>query len=161
MPDVGQQLSAFKAPASTGQTVELDAYLGKVPIVLFFVPDVEREASREEIDAWSEHLVDFGHRRVQVLGVVPATPREIRQATHEWGWVVPLLADEGHLIGEELGVTSGSADAPTLVADRDGTIVEIVAREGDGASHARAVLGVVERLHLEAVATAPGVGDPG
>jgi peroxiredoxin len=161
MPDVGQQLSAFRAPASTGQTVELDAYLGKVPIVVFFVPDVETEAARDEIDAWSEHLVDFGHLRVQVLGIVPATPREVRDAAREWGWVVPLLADEGHLIAHELGITSEGAGAPTLVADRNGRVVEIVARDIDGAAHAKAVLDVAQRLHLEAVATAPGVSDGG
>jgi peroxiredoxin len=75
------------------------------------------------LSPFDEHLVEFGHRRVQVLAVVDATAREARE-----------LADRAPFLGL------------TLLADEDGSIREAYAPDGgqcflvDSAGYLRAVV---------------------
>ena len=78
---VGSALPPFRAPSSHGQTLELDSFAGKVGLVVFVPADGElRDA---ELDEWDEQLVDFGHLRVQVLGIVHATAKRLRDESDE------------------------------------------------------------------------------
>jgi peroxiredoxin len=149
---VGDALPDFRAPSSHGQTLERSSFVGKVGIVVF-VP--EAGALRDpELDEWDEHLVDFGHLRVQLLGVVRATAKSLRDESEEATRAVTLLADEDGRITAAL--TGGADTRPTLVADREGTIVDVVERDGS-AGHVTEVLQRVEALHERLDAMRPDV----
>jgi peroxiredoxin len=149
---VGGALPGFRAPSNHGQTLDRSSFVGKVGMVVF-VP-VEGALRDPELDEWDEHLVDFGHLRVQLLGVVRATAKALRDESEGAARAVTLLADEDGRITEAL--TGGHVPAPTLVADRDGTIVDVVSRE-DGTGHVLEVLRRVEALHDRLDAMRPNV----
>jgi peroxiredoxin len=149
---IGEPLPDFRAPSNHGQTLELGSFVGKVGMVVF-VPagGTLRDA---ELDEWDEHLVHFGHLRVQVLGVLRTTAKTLREESEEAARAVTLLADEDGQIGEALA--SGTEPVPTLIADRTGTIVDVVDRR-DSTGHVVEVLRRVESLHDRFDAMRPDV----
>jgi peroxiredoxin len=148
---VGQTLPDFRAPSNHGQTLERGAFVGKVGMVVFVPAD---GALRDpELDEWDEHLVDFGHLRVQVLGVLRTTAKMLRDESEEAARAVTLLADEDGAI--TAAVAGGIPSTPTLIADRDGTIVDVVERNGSG--HVAEVLRRVETLHDQLDSMRPDV----
>jgi peroxiredoxin len=149
---VGDALPEFRAPSNHGQTLERSSFVGKVAMVLF-VPE-EGTLREPELDEWDEHLVDFGHLRVQLLGVVRTTAKSLRDESEEAARVITLLADEdGHIT---TALTGDAERRPTLIADRDGTIVDVVERDGS-AGHVTQVLQRVESLHERLDAMRPDV----
>jgi len=103
---IGTPAPDFRAPTSNGQTLDRASFLGKVPVALLFpAPDSVDLAGT--LRAFDERLVDFGHRRVQVLAVVDESPRTVRELAAR----IPL-------------------HALTLLADEDGSIREAYATEG-------------------------------
>jgi peroxiredoxin len=150
-PRIGQAVPEFRAPSNHGQTLDRASFAGKVGMVIFVPAD---GALRDpELDEWDEHLVDFGHLRVQVLGVLRTTAKMLRDESEEASRAVTLLADEDGSITS--AVAGGIASAPTLIADRDGRIVEVVERNGSG--HVAQVLRRVEALHDQLESMRPDV----
>jgi peroxiredoxin len=149
---IGEQLPDFRAPSNHGQTLERAAFVGKVGMVVFVPSGGTRR--EPELDEWDEHLVDFGRLRVQVLGVLRTTAKTLREQSEEAARAVTLLADEDGRIGASLA--AGAAPVPTLVADRTGTIVDVVPR-GDSTGHVVEVLRRVQSLHDRLDAMRPDV----
>ena len=77
----GQVAPGYRAPSNKGQTLSHESFVERVPVVLFFLNGLDDADDQLALDAFDELLVEFGHRRVQLLGVVPTTPRELRDAT--------------------------------------------------------------------------------
>jgi peroxiredoxin len=150
-PRIGQTVPEFRAPTNHGQTLERAAFTGKVGMVIFVPAD---GALRDpELDDWDEHLVDFGHLRVQVLGVLRTTATMLRDESDQASRSVTLLADEDGSI--TAAVAGGVPTAPTLIADRNGRIVDVIERNGSG--HVTEVLHRVEALHDELDSMRPDV----
>jgi peroxiredoxin len=149
---IGEQLPDFRAPSNHGQTLERASFVGKVGMVVF-VPS-GGTLREPELDEWDEHLVDFGHLRVQVLGVLRTTAKTLREESEEAARGVTLLADEDGRIGAALA--AGAAPVPTLIADRTGTIVDVVDRD-ESTGHVVEVLRRVESLHDRLDAMRPDV----
>jgi peroxiredoxin len=103
---VGSPAPDFRAPTSNGQTLDRGSFLGKVPVALVFpAPDApDLESTLTSFDA---RMIEFGHRRVQVLAVVDESPRTVRELAER----IPL-------------------HALTLLADQDGSIRESYAPVG-------------------------------
>lgn len=142
---VGERAPDFRAPTSHGQTLDQDAFRDKLALVLFFADEPDDPMTQTEIDGWDEHLVDFGHLRVQVLGVLPLSPKAVRDLAEERNLAVTLLADEGGTLRHDYTV-DGDGDA-TVVVDRAGTVICTVVRD-DPIRHAATVLRRVGELSL-------------
>ena len=142
---IGSSAPDFRAPTSNGQTLDRAAFLGKVPVALVFpAPDArDLEGVLTPFDA---RMVEFGHRRVQVLAVVDESPRTVRELAER----IPL-------------------HALTLLADQDGSIRAAFAPDGaqcflmdvDGKLQAVVTLGdhAVDELLEAADALAHGAMD--
>ena len=65
----------YRAPTNKGQTLSHASFVERVPVVLFFLDSLDGADDQLELDGFDDLLVEFGHRRVQLLGVAPATPR--------------------------------------------------------------------------------------
>ncbi len=126
---VGRSAPPFRAPSSNGQTLDLDAFVGKVRVVLVFFADMTGPLSQAALADLDEHLVDFGHERVQLLAIAPCTAREARTVSEERRLALTLLADEHG--GEGLGPIAsafvgaiGPESVAVVVIDRSGTVVD-------------------------------------
>ncbi len=103
---IGSPAPDFRAPTSNGQTLDRNAFLGKVPVVLVF-PAPDAPDLIEVLAPFDARMVEFGHRRIQVLAVVDESARTVRELAER----IPL-------------------HALTLLADEDGSIREAYAPEG-------------------------------
>jgi peroxiredoxin len=120
-----QTIPSFRLPASTGQTLELESFRGKVPLAIFFVIDVDSEDDRRLILQYDRLLSQFGSEAAQVLGVARATARELRELADELGLAIPLLADAASNMARDFGAAGpdGHIRRVTVVADKTGAIV--------------------------------------
>jgi peroxiredoxin Q/BCP len=122
-----QRIPNFRLPASTGQTLERDAYVGKVPLVIFFLPGIDEPVDRDQIRRYDELLSEFGRERSQPLGVARATARELRDLSDEMGLRIPLLADAGGEMARDFDVLDpdGAPRRVTVLGDTDGRVVRV------------------------------------
>lgn len=126
---IGTPAPGFRAPSSHGQTLDLDAFVGKLPVVLAFVSDVTGPLNEAALADLDDHLVDFGRERVQLLVVAPCTPKEVREIADERQYSLTLLADPHppDVTGSIASAFVGSIDAESVgivVIDRDGKVVD-------------------------------------
>ena len=103
---IGSPAPDFRAPTSNGQTLDRNSFLGKVPVVLV-VPAPDAPDLTEVLAPFDARMVEFGHRRIQVLAVVDESARTVRELAER----IPL-------------------HALTLLADEDGSIRQSYAPEG-------------------------------
>ena len=68
----------FATEASTGKTLGLDDFLGKVPVALTFVGTLPSISAEAVIDAYNDVFAEFGRRRVQLLIVTPEDAEAVR-----------------------------------------------------------------------------------
>ncbi|HEX6222210.1 MAG TPA: redoxin domain-containing protein [Acidimicrobiia bacterium] len=114
------QLEDFRLPASTGHTLSLDSFQGKVPLVLVFLPDTGSDAVAllQEMDRRHK---DFGAERAQILAVKKATARQVRELADDHEVSVPILADASGAMARDYD----AADYPhavAVVADKEGNM---------------------------------------
>jgi peroxiredoxin Q/BCP len=122
---VGSRMPSFQAPASTGQTLDSERFRGKLPLVIFFVPDIRSRRSARPIAEFDRNLGRFGRLRTQVLGVVPETAKRLRQQAERKGYNLPLLADPDEAIHNAFGITDvATPHWATFIIDRSGTIAQ-------------------------------------
>ncbi len=144
---VGDRAPAFRAPTSNGQTLDQDAFVGKLAWAMFFLPAAwterdqwapEAEIALAELD---ELLVEFGHLRVQLLGAARTTPRVARDRHDRDQLAVTLLADEDGTIARRF-TTAEPVPASALravVVDRTGVVAGVLsAGEATGFPRPRA-----------------------
>jgi peroxiredoxin Q/BCP len=138
----------FRLPASTGQTLERDAFVGKVPMVISFHPGFSHEDTDRLIGSFNELLADFGSQRSQILMVVPETASEVRSYAERHGVRFPILADPALEMARAFDAVAAADDStmaprPVLIiTDPQGTIVrrfDEVPKEGQ----AQAALSVI------------------
>jgi len=103
---IGSPAPDFRAPTSNGQTLDRNSFLGKVPVALVF-PALDTPDLTAVLELFDTRMVEFGHRRMQVLAVVDESARTVRELAER----IPL-------------------HALTLLADQDGSIRESYAPEG-------------------------------
>jgi peroxiredoxin len=135
----GDLAPGYRAPTNKGQTLSHESFVDRVPVVLFFLDGLDGADDQVELDAFDDMLVQFGHRRVQLLGVAPTTPRALRDTTATRA--VTVLADEDGAIRERFG---GDAGAFAVVIDRTGTVAGVVERRSS--DHPTEVLDEVDRV---------------
>ena len=137
----------FRLPASTGQTLESDAFVGKMPLVVVFLADLESAEAQRHVDRYNDRLKDFGQETCQVLVVARSTARRVREISEDQGWNLPLLADAGGEMARSFGVVgaTGETEPTTLLVDRRGSIVRRFDDSGM-AGEAEALLTAVRSL---------------
>lgn len=122
--DPARRIEPFSLAASTGQTLSLDSFKGKVPLVLVFVSDIESDDGLELVGELNRRLADFGSERSQVLAVARMTAREARELADDRGLNVALLADASGAMARDYEAEdeeSGSRNV-AVVADKEGVL---------------------------------------
>lgn len=116
----------FRCPASTGQTLSYRSFRGKVSLVLLFLPDLTSPGGLVTLSELAGLHKSFGDQRCQVLAVVKATPRQVREFAAATDLTIPILADAGGAMIRDFGLAdgyTGQALPAVVVADRHGQVV--------------------------------------
>lgn len=119
--DARAEIHDFSLPASTGQTLGLDSFKGKVPLVLLFL-DHEADEDRALLSELNARHKDFGSERSQILVVLRVTARMARQIADDMDLSVPLLADASGAMARDYGAENGIDGRIAFLADRDGRL---------------------------------------
>lgn len=112
----------FRLPTSTGQTLGLDSFLGKVPMIFVFL-DPEARSHRNLAAALDGRLKDFGEQRTQVLVVMRVMDGIARRIADEENLNLPILADAQGELARALQLDLSEDKAVAVIADRSGSIV--------------------------------------
>lgn len=140
---VEETVPDFRLPASTGQTLELGSFLGKVPIVFTFL-DSSSERHLALLGEINGHLKDFGGERSQILVIMRLIAREVRELAEEGNLAVPILADASGAMARSFEVAADDDSAAVaIVADKDGRVVrrfDPLPDEGDPAEIVESLL---------------------
>lgn len=137
------QIPDFSLAASTGQTLTLEFYLGKTPLVIIFLPELR--ASLRMLKRFNSRATDFGSEGSQLLAVARVQASEARHIASDHDLVLPLLADATGSMAHQLNLEL-ACHPVVIVADRDGRIRESISHPD---AHVEGVLDRVRRLHLE------------
>jgi len=116
-----------------------ESFVDRLAVVLVFFGDVGPGGDQARLWSLEAVLPEFGRRRVQLLGVVPATARELREATQESA--MTLLADVDRSIHVAFAVDDG--DQVAVVVDRHGTVAAVLTDED---ARPEAILAALDRL---------------
>jgi peroxiredoxin len=136
------------APASTGDALSLDRFLGKVPVALCFTASVTSPVTHEVIRGFDEHLADFGRSRVQALVVVPDDATTLDRERAALDGNTPVVADEDGAWRDRFGVLVEERSVTTVLLALDGTVADILVGAAGGV-HADEVLELVTVRSLE------------
>lgn len=119
-----REIEPFSLPASTGQTLSLKSFKGKVPLVLVFLSDIESEDDLSLLDELNRRLSEFGSERSQVLVVARITAREARELADERGLAVAVLADASGAMGRDYEADDDEGRTRTvgIVADKNAVL---------------------------------------
>lgn len=122
--DPVREVEPFSLPASTGQTLSLDKFKGKLPLVIVFLSDLDSDKNLELLDALNDRLSEFGAERSQVLAVARVTAREARDFADERDLKVVLLADASGSMARdyEADDDEGKTRTMAIVADKKGVL---------------------------------------
>ncbi len=115
-----QQIPGFRLPASTGHTLDFEAFRGKIPVALVFVSDPQSPKGVAVIEELNRRLKDFGSERSQVLAVARQTARSVREIADVRGLAMPILADASGAMARDFDADKESIVA--VVADPEGNI---------------------------------------
>jgi peroxiredoxin len=133
----------FDLPASTGETISLESYRGKVSLVLLFTPDLK--ASLRILRRFNERLADFDAATSQVLAVAAVVAGELREFADENDLALPLLSDVRGSITQELNLEH-ACHPVVIVVDQDGRIRESITYPD---AHVEGILDHIRRLRGE------------
>ena len=114
------QLEDFRLPASTGITLSLESFRGKVPLALVFLPE-DRAIALGLLEEMDRRHKDFGVERAQLLAVMRATAREVRDLADDHELSVPILADASGAMARDYDAAE-SAHPVAVVADKQGNV---------------------------------------
>lgn len=119
-----REIDDFSLPASTGQTLSLDSFKGKVPLVLVFLTDVEDDKDLALLGELDRRLREFGSMRSQVLVVARATARQTRSLADEHELSVAVLADASGAMARDYEAVDdgGETRRIAVVADKAGVL---------------------------------------
>jgi peroxiredoxin len=156
MPTIPRSAPSFRAPSSRGQTLELENFAGKVPIVLFHTGAL-RERSLAMVTELDRREVEFGHQRVQLLGVAEATAAELRAFATEHDIQATLIADPDGAIAGDYGLDGRQNRA--VVIDRSLGVTALVGGPEDASEFAEWLLRAVAELGV--TDDPPPAGDRG
>ena len=134
VPQASKTAPTFKLPASGNQTIALEDFKGKQPVVLFFYPKADTPGCTKETCGFRDALAGYHLAKVAVLGISPDPVKDVDKFAKKFEVNFPLLADEDHAIAEKYGVwveksmygkTYMGVARTTFVIGKDGKIVHV------------------------------------
>jgi peroxiredoxin len=146
-----REIEPFSLPASTGQTLSLHSFKGKVPLVLVFLADIDAEEDLALLDELDSRLREFGSERSQVLAVARATARDARALAEKRDLSIAVLADASGAMARnyEADDEKGGTRRVAVVASKSGEMkrrFDPLSLEGDPEAIVDGLLDTVRAL---------------
>lgn len=123
---VGSAAPDFSARASDGSTVQLNEWLNRAPIVLFFYPKDGSPGCTKEACGLRDTFAAFHNLKATILGVSYDSVKSHRDFIQKYHLPFLLLTDQYHSIAKAYGADGlFAAKRQTFVIDKRGVIVYV------------------------------------
>ena len=130
---IGEEAPDFTLPGSSGTSVSLSAYRGRI-VVLFFYPKDDTSGCTAEAVAFTALKPEFDALGVALIGMSPDSVKSHDKFRTKHGLTVDLASDEEKKVLRQYGVWVEKSmygrkymgvERTTLLIDRDGRIARI------------------------------------
>ena len=121
-PEIGSQAPDLRAPSTVHQTLDLERFEQRVPVVIVFAIGLDDPAT--VISQLDSVHAEFGHARVQLLAVFDLPIGQLLEAAD--GTNVPFIADPDRHLAEQYVVPVGRDRVTVVVLDLDSTVVDVI-----------------------------------
>jgi peroxiredoxin Q/BCP len=124
-PRVGDPAPDFTLPSSTGESVSLSDFRGRVEVVLFFYPKDNSPACSLEACSFRDSYEAFREAGAEVLGVSADSPKSHTKFAERFRLPFPLLSDADGSVRSRYGVARTFGLFPgrtTFLIDKQGII---------------------------------------
>ena len=136
----GDKVGNFELPDETGTPRQLQEFLDKGPVVLFFYPAAMTYGCTKESCHFRDLKGEFEALGAQRLGISADGVDKQKQFSDKHGFDYPLLSDSDKKVAGQFGVKRGAAFLPnkrtTFVIDSDGTVLDVISSEINMSTHA-------------------------
>jgi thioredoxin-dependent peroxiredoxin len=125
---VGSVAPDFTLPSQSGVMVNLNDFIGKKPVVLFFYPKDDTPGCTKQACAFRDDYGQFGAVDAEVLGISSDSVESHKSFAENNGLPFALLSDEGGRVRQQYGVPKTLGLMPgrvTYVVDKEGIVRRI------------------------------------
>lgn len=121
---VGDKAPDVSAPLSDGTTFELDKWLGKAPLVVYFYPKDDTPGCTTEACALRDDFAAFRNLKATIVGVSYDSVESHKKFIDKYKLPFPLVADTKKEVAKAFGVAGALVPArSTFIIGKDGTIL--------------------------------------
>lgn len=121
---VGAEAPGFSLPNQAGESVTLDAFRGKVNVVLVFYPGDSTPGCTKQLCAIRDQFGSFDKADVVVFGVNPQSAESHERFVRKRRFPFSLLVDQGKKVASAYGCKGVLTTKRTVYGiNRDGIIV--------------------------------------
>jgi len=143
---VGDPAPNFTAASSDGGQVELNALVGKAPIVLYFYPKDDTPGCTKEACGLRDNFAAFRKLQATVFGISYDSVESHKKFIEKYKLPFALLADTDHAIAKRYGAAGFIfASRMTFVIDKAGKIAWINPKV-DPTTHSSELQAVLAKL---------------
>lgn len=126
----GERAPAFTLPDADGRTVDLGSFRGR-KVVVYFYPAAMTPGCTTQACDFRDNLSSLQAAGVDVVGISPDEPAQLRKFRDKEGLTFPLLSDPDHSVHDAYGTwgekqsygrTSVGVIRSTFIVDEDGVL---------------------------------------
>lgn len=140
----------FTLFSQTGEAVELQDYIGKKPVVLFFYPKDNTAVCTKEACHFRDNFDEFNKlKNAEVIGISSDTKESHKQFSEKYKLPFLLLSDPDEDVRQDYGVPKTLGIFPgrvTYVIDKEGIIRHIFSSQLNYKKHVKEALSALKSL---------------
>lgn len=122
----GDKLPLFSLPDKDGKLVNINDYIGKKNLVVYFYPKDETKGCTAEACSFRDSYEIFSQKNAEVIGISADSPESHRKFAENHRLPFILLSDEKNEVRKQFGVPSNLLGIipgrVTYVVDKTGTV---------------------------------------
>lgn len=146
---VGDRAPLFTLPNQADIPIQLETFIGKKPIVLFFYPKDDTPACSAESCAFRDRYAVFQESGAEVIGISADSPASHAQFARKYNLPFTLLSDTQNEVRKLYGVPATFFILPgrvTYIIDRSGIIQHIFDSPLNIEGHVQEALDALKRI---------------
>lgn len=150
---VGDKCPSFSLPDQHGNTIAINDFIGKMPLVVYFYPKDHTGGCTAEACSFRDSHQDFKELGAEVIGISSDSIDSHERFATEHRLNFILLADTEKKVRKQFGVPRNMfgliAGRVTYIIDKQGTIREIFNSLNNTDGHIQTALATLKKLNEE------------
>jgi peroxiredoxin Q/BCP len=143
---LGAKVANFSAPLSDGSTFQLNEWLVKAPLVLYFYPKDDTPGCTTEACSLRDDFSAFRNLKATVVGISYDTIESHKRFIDKYKLPFPLIADTNKNVATIFGVDGPlAAKRSTFILGKDGAVL-YANPSVDPKTHTAEIRSVLEKL---------------